>query len=95
MVRVGDAHVGGGIRCNVCDDVIINFPIVRIQAKIYSDIGIQSLKIRNCLLVDVRLGLIGVVFCPEGNLVVPRGVKFLGDGKGAHSLLAVPAGESG
>ena len=86
VVGVGDADVGGGVGCDVGDDVVVDFAVIRVQPEIHGDVGIQRFKVRNGLLVDVHLSHVGIVFCPEGDLIAPGGVKVVrnrvGDGSG-------------
>ena len=100
VVGVGDADVGGGVGCDVGNDVVVNFAVVRVQPEIHGDVGIQGFKIRDGLFVDVHLGHVGVVFRPEGDLIAPGGVKvvrnLVGDGSGGifpGGKRAVTAGE--
>ena len=93
VVRVGDADVGGGVGCDVGNDVIVDFAVVRIKPQVHGDVGIQLLEIFNGLLVDVHLGLVGVVFGPEGDFVVPAVVKGFGNLEGCLFLGTVAACE--
>ena len=77
VVRVGDAHVGGGARGNVGDDVVVDFAVVGVQPQIHVDVGVQRLKILDGLLIDRHLIFVGVVFRPEGDFIVPGVVKGL------------------
>ena len=93
MVRIGDAHVGRGVRGDVGDHVVIDAAVVGVQLHRYRDVGIQGLEVRDGLLVDLGLGLVGVVLGPEGDLILPRGIEALGHLEGAAALGAVAAGE--
>ncbi len=93
MVGVGDADVGGGVRGDVGNDVVVDFAVVRIQPEIHGDVGIQRFKVRNGLLVDVHLSHVGVVFCPEGDLIPPGGVKLIGNRIGTGSGGILPGGK--
>ena len=62
MVRIGDADIGRGIGGNIGDDVIVYPAVVRIQAQVYRYVRIQVLEIRNGLIVNVGLSLVGIVF---------------------------------
>ena len=72
MVRVGDAHVGGGLGGDVGDHVVVDVPVVGVKPQVYGDVGVQGLKIGDGLFVDVGLGHVGVVLGPEGDLILPR-----------------------
>ena len=90
MVRVGDAHVGGGAGGDVGDNVVVDVAVVGVQPQVHGDVGVQPLELRNGLAVDVRLELVGVVFRPEGDFIVVLG-KAVGHGKGRPLLAAVAA----
>ena len=75
MVRVGDAHIGGGICGDVGDHIVVNSRVVRIQPHIHGDVRIQLFKIPDGLLINGGLPLVGVVLGPEGNGVLLCGVK--------------------
>ena len=79
MVRVGDAHIRRSARGNIGDHIIVNVVIVGIKPQVYRNIRIQFLKIRYGLAVNIRLGLIGVIFGPERDFIVPGSVDFLRD----------------
>ena len=89
MVGIGDAHIGGGVGGNVGDHVVVNAAVIGIKPQIDLDIGVKCLKIGDGLLINGHLGQVGVVFCPEGDLVLPGFVKVLGHGKGLHAPGAV------
>ena len=72
VVRIRDAYIRGRPRGNVCDDIIVDVPVIRIQAKIHLDLWIQFLKTCHCLVVDLHLRLVGVILGPEGDLM--RGI---------------------
>ena len=50
MVRVGDTYVRSGACGDVGDYIVVDFAVVRVKPKIYSDIGVQGFKIGYCLL---------------------------------------------
>ena len=77
MVGVGYADVWGGVGGNICDDVVVYLAIVGIEPKVHADIRVQRLKVCYGLLVYLGLGLVGVVLCPEGYLLIPVCVEFL------------------
>ena len=60
VVRVGDAHVGGGAGGDVGDDVVVDVAVVGVQPQVHGDVGVQRLKVLN--------GLAGR--CPSGVLLV-------------------------
>ena len=75
MVRIGDADVGSSVRCNVGDHIVVDPGIVGIQPDVHGDIGVELLKILDCLLIDGGLDLVGVVLGPEGDLKMPGGIE--------------------
>ena len=87
MVRVGDAHIGCGVRGDVGDHIVVDLAVVGVQPQIHGDVGVQRLKIRDGLLVDGHLGQVGIVLGPEGNLIMFPGVKGIGNRKGRMELL--------
>ena len=91
VVRIGDAHIWGGICGNVGNDIVVNLAVIGVKPQIHSDIGVQGFEIGNGLFVDLCLGFIGVVFCPEGNLVITGGIKLLRNGEGTLLLCTVAA----
>lgn len=70
MIRIGDADIWRRICCDVCDDIIIDFSIVRIQTKCDCDIGILFLKIADRFFIDICLRLVCVIFSPECDFIV-------------------------
>src|SRR5699024_9622754 len=95
VVGVGDADVGGGAGGNVGDDIVVDVAVVGVEAQGHRDVGIEGLEILNGLLVDVGLVLVGVVFGPEGDLVIPGCVEGLRHREGRLLPAAVTAGEEG
>ena len=93
VVRVGDAHVGGGIGGDVGDDIVVDLAVVGVQPQLHRDVGIQRLKIVDGLVVDVHLRLIGVVLGPERDLVLPGLVKAVRHGEGVLPAGAVAAAQ--
>ena len=93
MVRIGDAHIGGSIGCDIGDDIIVDTAVIGVKPQIHGDIGIQRLKIRNGFLVNIRLGHVGIILGPEGDLVIAGGVEFLRYSEGNPFHLAVAAGK--
>ncbi len=79
MVWVGYADVRGGACCDVGYNVVVNPAVISVKPQIYAYVWIKLLKIRDSLFVDGSLGLVGVVFCPEGKLILAGFVKFCGD----------------
>ena len=75
MVRVGDAHIGSGIGGDVGNHILINPAVIGVQLQIHLDIGIQRLKVRNGLFIDIDLIDIGIILGPEGNFILPGFVK--------------------
>ena len=57
------------------------------------DVGIERLKVRNGLLVDLGLGLVGVVLGPEADLILPGAVKALRHDKVVIAARAVAGRE--
>ena len=68
VVRIGDADVGRRIGGDVRDDIVVYFAVVRVKAHVDIDIRIERLEIRDRLLVDLGLRLVGVVLGPESEL---------------------------
>ena len=93
VVGIGDADIGGGVRCDIGNDIVVNLAVVRIQPQIYRDIGIQRFEVRNGLLVDLHLGHVGIVLCPEGNLEITGRIKGFRDFKNLLLRGAVTAGK--
>ena len=93
VVGVGDAHVGGGVGGDVGDHVVVDLAVVGVQPQLHRDVGIQCLKVGNCFVVDVHLGLVGVVLGPERDLVLPGLVKAVRHGEGVLSAGAVAAAQ--
>ena len=93
MVRISDADIGSGVRGDVGDNVVIQPSIIGIQPQIDFDIGIELFKTGNGLLVDLHLRQVGIVFCPEGDLVIPAGVKAFRNRKGIQTSGTVTTGK--
>ena len=93
MVRVGNAHIWGGSRGDIGNDIVINLAVISVKPKVYRNVWVQRLEILDGFLVNRSLGFVGVVFCPEGNLIILGGIEFLRDGEGLQSTGAVTAGE--
>ena len=89
VVRIGDADIGCGIGGDVRDDIVVDAPVVGIEPHVHRDIRVQGLKVRDGLLVDGRLDLVGVVFGPEGDFVLPGTVKALRNREGCSPAGAV------
>ena len=85
MVGIGDAHIGGGVGGDVGDHIVINAAVIGVKPQIDLDIGVKGLKIGDGLLINSHLGQVGVVFGPEGDLVLPGFIKGFGHGKGLHA----------
>ena len=92
MVGIGDAHIGRGIRGDVGNHIVVNSAVVGIKPQIDLDVGVERFKIRYRLLVDAHLGHIGIVFGPEGDLIISGGIKFLRHLEGIALLGTVAAG---
>ena len=58
-------------------EAVVDAAVVRVQLHRHRDVGIQGLEALDGLLVDLRLGLVGIVLRPEGDLVVPGGIEGL------------------
>jgi hypothetical protein len=95
MVGIGNADVRGRIGSNIGNNVLINETVIGIQLELDLDIGVDRLKIGNRFSVDALLGGVVFVFCPEGDLVIPRGIKRIGNSKGFAVLRAVTARKRG
>ena len=77
VVGIGNADIGRGIGCDIGDDIVIDFAVVCIQPEIDGDVGIQCFEIGDGLLINFYLGHICVIFCPERDFILPRGIEFL------------------
>ena len=93
MVRICHADIGGGLGGDIGDHIAVEPAIVGVQPQVYLDVGIQRLKFSNGGLIDLHLGQVGIVLCPEGDLVIPGGVKFPRQHKLACASCAMAAGE--
>ena len=93
VIRVGDADIGCRIGGNIGNDIVVNFAVIRVQVQVYRDIGIQGFKICNGFLVDFRLGFVGIIFRPEGDLIVPGSIEFLRNGEFRQPLGTMAAGQ--
>ena len=93
VVRVGDAHIGGGVGGDIGDDVVIDLAVIRIQPKVYGNVGVQSLKIRNGLLIDPGLRPVGVVLGPEGDGIAAAFVELFGGNEIRQAPGAMAAGK--
>ena len=91
VVGIGDADVGGGVGGDICDDIVVDTAVIGIEPHIHRDVRVQGLEVRNGLLVNGRLGLVGVVLGPEGDFVLFGTVKALRHRKGR----AVPGAVAG
>ena len=69
MVGVGYADVGGGVGRDIGDNVVVYLAVVVVKAKIDLDVRIKLFKILNRLFINGYLCLVGIVFCPLGDLV--------------------------
>ena len=93
VVGVSDAHIGGGIRGDVGDDIVVDLAIVGIQPQVDRDVGIQLLEAGDGTIVDLHLGHLGIVLGPEGNFVIPGGVEGFRNFENLLLLRAVAGGE--
>ncbi len=93
MVGIGNADIRRRVSCNVCDNIIINSAVIRIKTQVYAYIWVELLKISNRLLIDFGLRPVGIVLCPEGQLVLFAGIKVLWDLKLSQPFPAVTAGK--
>ena len=95
VVRVGDAHIGGGVGGDVGDDIVVDLAVVSVEPQLHGDVGVQRLEVGDGLVVDVHLGLVGVVLGPERDLILPRLVKAVRHGEGVLAAGAVTPAEGG
>ena len=93
MIGIGDADIGRRPCGNIRDHVVVDIAVIRVQTKVHGNVRIQLLKIRDGLLVNLRLVDVRIVLRPEGDLVLLRGVKFLRHGKRRLLPLPVAAGQ--
>ena len=42
MVRVGDAHIGGGLGGDVGDHIVVDLAVIGIQPQVYGDVGVED-----------------------------------------------------
>ena len=91
MVRVGNADIGGCAGGDICDHIVVDLAVIRVEPQIYFDIGIQFLEIIDGLLVDRSLRLVGIVFGPECDLIIDGSIKFFRHGKRGEALFSVAA----
>ena len=89
MIRIGDADVRRRIRRDIRDHIVVDLPVVRIQANVDVDIGIQLLKRLDRRLIDLRLRFIGIILCPKRELLFLRRVKRFGHFKGGKPACAM------
>ena len=93
MVRIGDADVRRRVRGNIGQHIPVNLIVIRVQPHRDRDVGIQLLKVRDCFLVDLRLGLVGVILRPENDLHRSGFIKAFRDGKALPADLPVAGGQ--
>ena len=93
MVRICYADIRRGVCGDVGYDIVVDLAVVRIKPDVDLDIRIDLLKIRDRLMVYIRLGLVRVILSPECDLEAARIVEFLRDHKLIHPPGAVTAGE--
>ena len=91
VIRIGDADVRRGLGGDVGDHVVVDLAVIRIQAQIHFNIRIQRFKPLDGVLVDRHLRHVGVVLCPECDLMLLRPVEFLRDLEGLQPPGAVAA----
>ncbi len=65
VVRVGDAHVGGGFCGNVGNDIIVDLAVIGVKPQVYSNIGIQGLEIGDGLFCKFPSGFCWCRFWPR------------------------------
>ena len=75
MVRIGNTDIGRRVGGDVGDDIIVDLAVIRIQAHIDFDVGIDRLEVRDGLFIYGGLGLVGIVLGPEGELELPGSIK--------------------
>ena len=89
MVGIGYAYIRRCVGCNVCDNVVIYFAVVRIKPKAYFYVWVEQFKVAYGLLVYPCLVLIGIVLGPEGKLILPRSIELLRHYERIHAAGAV------
>ena len=89
MVRIGNTHVGSSVGGDVRYNVAVYNLVVGIQLHRNLYVGIYLFEILDKLLIDLGLLNVFLVLCPEYDLVLPRGIKFLRHLKGIVPLGAV------
>ena len=93
MVGISDAHIRSGISGNIGYDIVVNTSVIGVEADIYMNIRVECFKVRYSLRVNIGLGLVGIVFCPEGDLVVTRSIKSFGNCKLLEGTSSMAAGK--
>ena len=89
MVGIRDAHVRRRLRRDIRNHVAVNSAVIRIQLQLHLDIRIDFFEIRDRLLIDFGLCLVGIVFRPERYLVGTGFVKRLRHRKWCHFFRSV------
>ena len=75
MVRISDTDIGRRVGGDVGNDIIVDLAVIRIQAHIYFDVGIDLLEVPDGLFINGSLGLVGIVLGPESELELPGRIK--------------------
>ena len=86
MIGISDADIGSGLCGYIGYNIVVYLSVIGIKAHIDVYIGIDRLKILYGFFVYGSLGLVRIVLCPEGYLVMFVLVKAFGNGKSFESL---------
>ena len=85
VIRIGNAYIRGCAGGDVGDDIVVDPPVVGIQAHVHRDIRIEFLKVRNGLFINGGLAFVGIILGPERDFICLCFIKFFRDDKGVHS----------
>ena len=81
MVGIGYAYVRRRAGGDVCYDVVIYFPVIRVKADIDLDVRVKRFKVGNGFSVYFHLRFVRIVLCPERYFVIFRRIKLLRQGE--------------
>ncbi len=74
VIRVGDTDIRRGAGGDIGDHIVENPAVVGVEFHIDLDVGIERLKISDGFFVDIGLVFVGIVLCPEGDLIFLGGI---------------------
>ena len=76
MIGWSDADVCRRVSRNFCDDIIINFPVIRAQPQVGRDVPDKALK-SEMAFINIGLRFVRVVLGPESDLIGPESIEFV------------------